>query len=58
MTTVLGLLHSLSFSRLFQIPFGVVRSDRGDCGGDKCDPTIETDYGAPVWSDIDGLSEE
>lgn len=41
-----------------QIPFGVVGADRGDCSGSKCDPTIDTDFGAPIWGDIDGISDE
>lgn len=34
-----------------QIPFGIQGIDRGDCDGDECDPTIDTDFGAPIWDE-------
>lgn len=42
-----------------QIPFGMDSLDRDDCDGDPCDPTIETEYGAPVWDvDFDDIQNE
>eukprot|EP00903_Cladosiphon_okamuranus_P018081 g16640.t1 len=34
-----------------EIPFGIQGVDRDDCDGDDCDPTIDTDYGAPIWDE-------
>jgi len=44
---------------LVQIPFGIQGIDRDDCDGDKCDPTVETDFGEPVWDEnIEEISNE
>ncbi|CAM9220433.1 unnamed protein product [Discosporangium mesarthrocarpum] len=34
-----------------EIPFGIIGTDRGDCEGSPCDPTIPTDYGSPIWDE-------
>ncbi|CAM9572693.1 unnamed protein product, partial [Ectocarpus sp. 4 AP-2014] len=34
-----------------EIPFGIQGIDRDDCDGDECDPTIDTDFGAPIWDE-------
>lgn len=31
-----------------KIPFGVEGVDRSDCNGEACNPTVDTDYGAPL----------
>lgn len=42
-----------------RIPFGIDSVDRNDCNGEACDPTVDTDYGAPVWDeDVLDISDE
>lgn len=42
-----------------KIPFGIGGVDRSDCNDEACDPTVDTDYGAPVWDeDVLNISNE
>lgn len=55
----LKLLSSACTCLCPQIPFGILGADRDDCDGDKCDPTIDTDYGSPIWDEnVQDISNE